>query len=230
MLPGFTLKQLQEKMGYTFKDVSLLEKALTHSSYANERKINKIDNYERLEFLGDAVLELVTSEFLYHEHPEMPEGQLTKLRASYVCEPSLALCAKSLDLGSYLFLGRGEASTGGRGRSSILCDVMEAIIGAVFLDAGIDVAKEYIHRIILNDLEDKALFYDAKTILQEKIQKLGRQLSYKVVKEEGPEHEKVYFVEAYMDEELIGTGNGQNKKSAEQDAAYQALKTKFANE
>lgn len=224
MLPEFTLKQLQEKLGYTFKDITLLKKALTHSSYANERKINKIDDYERLEFLGDAVLELVTSEFLYHENPEMPEGQLTKLRASYVCEPSLAMCAKSLELGSYLFLGRGEENTGGRGRSSILCDVMEAIIGAIFLDAGIEVAKEYIYRIILKDLDDKVLFYDAKTNLQEKIQKMGKQIHYEIVKEEGPEHEKIYYVEVYMDDQVIGSGSGQNKKTAEQDAAYQALK------
>lgn len=224
MLPEFTLKQLQEKLGYTFKDITLLKKALTHSSYANERKINKIDDYERLEFLGDAVLELVTSEFLYHENPEMPEGQLTKLRASYVCEPSLAMCAKSLELGSYLYLGRGEENTGGRGRSSILCDVMEAIIGAIFLDAGIEVAKEYIYRIILKDLDDKVLFYDAKTNLQEKIQKMGKQIHYEIVKEEGPEHEKIYYVEVYMDDQVIGSGNGQNKKTAEQDAAYQALK------
>jgi len=224
MLAGFTIEQLQKNIGYTFQNVALLKKALTHSSYANERKINKIDNYERLEFLGDAVLELVTSEFLYINHPDMPEGQLTKIRASYVCESSLAMCAKQLDLGSYLYLGKGEANTGGRERNSILSDVMEAIIGAIFMDSGIESAKEYIYRVVFKDLEDKALFYDAKTTLQEVVQKQGKTIQYKVIREEGPEHDKSYYVEAYLDDELVGNGVGHNKKTAEQAAAYTVLK------
>ena len=166
------LEELQEKIGYRFQDISLLKQALTHSSFANEQKINKLKNYERLEFLGDAVLELVSSEFLFKENPDMPEGQLTKLRASMVCEPALAYCARDLDIGSYILLGRGEEATGGRKRDSITSDVMEAIIGAIFLDGGIESAKKHIYRFILSDLEHKILFYDSKTILQE-----GRQAS-----------------------------------------------------
>ena len=132
------LQKLQDKIGYQFQDIALLKQALTHSSFANEQKINKLENYERLEFLGDAVLELVSSEFLFHENKDMPEGQLTKLRASMVCEPSLAYCAKDIGLGKYILLGRGEEATGGRDRDSIISDVMEAVIGAVFLDGGIE--------------------------------------------------------------------------------------------
>ncbi len=138
------LAQLQEKIGYRFSDEGLLRQAVTHSSFANEQKINKLSNYERLEFLGDAVLEMVSSEFLYKENPQMPEGQLTRLRASMVCEPALAYCARDIDLGSYILLGKGEEATGGRKRDSITSDVMEAVIGAIFLDGGIEEAKKYI--------------------------------------------------------------------------------------
>ena len=146
------LQKLQDKIGYQFQDIALLKQALTHSSFANEQKINKLENYERLEFLGDAVLELVSSEFLFHENKDMPEGQLTKLRASMVCEPSLAYCAKDIGLGKYILLGRGEEATGGRNRDSIISDVMEAVIGAVFLDGGIEYAKKFIFQFILSDL------------------------------------------------------------------------------
>ena len=143
------LKELQEKIGYQFRDETLLKQALTHSSFANEQKINKLGNYERLEFLGDAVLELVTSEFLFNENKDMPEGQLTRLRASMVCEPALAYCARDIRLGSYILLGKGEEATGGRKRDSIISDVMEAVIGAIFLDGGIENAKKYIYRCLL---------------------------------------------------------------------------------
>lgn len=218
------LKELQEKIGYQFKDETLLKQALTHSSFANEQKINKLGNYERLEFLGDAVLELVSSEFLYNENKDMPEGQLTRLRASMVCEPALAYCARDIRLGSYILLGKGEEATGGRKRDSIISDVMEAVIGAIFLDGGIENAKKYIYRFVLSDLEDKILFMDSKTLLQEEIQKNNTaQLRYELVGETGPDHDKEFRVEAYLDEKLIGTGVGRTKKAAEQQAAYEAL-------
>lgn len=220
----YTAKRLQEIIGYHFFDEGLLRQALTHSSYANERKINRCGDYERLEFLGDAVLELVTSEFLYRTYPQMPEGRLTKLRASMVCEPALAYCAKDLELGKYLFLGKGEAATGGRDRASITSDVMEAIIGAIFLDSGMEQAKYFIMRFILNDIEDKQLFYDSKTILQEQVQKTpGSALTYELISEEGPEHEKTFTVHALIDGRVMACGSGRSKKAAEQEAAYHVL-------
>ena len=218
------LEELQDKIGYRFQNTDLLKQALTHSSFANEQKINKLKDYERLEFLGDAVLELVSSEFLFRENPQMPEGQLTKLRASMVCEPALAYCAKDIDLGSYILLGRGEEYTGGRYRSSITSDVMEAIIGAIFLDGGRENAKKHIYRFILSDLENKILFLDSKTILQEEIQKKkDAQLRYELIGESGPDHNKQFTVDAYLNDVLIGSGTGRTKKAAEQQAAYEAL-------
>ena len=218
------LEELQDKIGYRFQNTELLKQALTHSSFANEQKINKLKDYERLEFLGDAVLELISSEFLFRENPQMPEGQLTKLRASMVCEPALAYCAKDIDLGSYILLGRGEEYTGGRYRSSITSDVMEAIIGAIFLDGGIENAKKHIYRFILSDLENKILFLDSKTILQEEIQKKkDAQLRYELIGESGPDHNKQFTVDAYLNDVLIGSGTGRTKKAAEQQAAYEAL-------
>ena len=218
------LEELQDKIGYRFQNTELLKQALTHSSFANEQKINKLKDYERLEFLGDAVLELVSSEFLFRENPQMPERQLTKLRASMVCEPALAYCAKDIDLGSYILLGRGEEYTGGRYRSSITSDVMEAIIGAIFLDGGIENAKKHIYRFILSDLENKILFLDSKTILQEEIQKKkDAQLRYELIGESGPDHNKQFTVDAYLNDVLIGSGTGRTKKAAEQQAAYEAL-------
>ncbi len=218
------LAQLQEKIGYRFLDEGLLRQAITHSSFANEQKINKLSNYERLEFLGDAVLEMVSSEFLYKENPQMPEGQLTRMRASMVCEPALAYCARDIDLGSYILLGKGEEATGGRKRDSITSDVMEAVIGAIFLDGGIEEAKKYIYRFILSDLENKILFMDSKTLLQEEVQKNNTaQLHYELIGETGPDHDKEFHVKAYLDGKEIGTGIGRTKKAAEQQAAYEAL-------
>ncbi len=220
----YTVERLEEVIGYHFYDKGLLRQALTHSSYANERKINRCGDYERLEFLGDAVLELVSSEFLYCRYPELPEGRLTKLRASMVCEPALAYCARDLELGKYLFLGKGEDATGGRDRASITSDVMEAITGAIFLDSGMEQAKYFIMKFILNDIEDKQLFYDSKTILQEQVQRTpGAVLSYELVSEEGPEHDKMFLVNVLIDGEVKACGKGKNKKAAEQEAAYRAL-------
>lgn len=218
------LGELEEKIGYTFEDKKLLQQALTHSSYANEMKINKFEDYERLEFLGDAVLELVTSDFLFRRRRENSEGRLTKWRASMVCEPALAFCAREISLEQYILLGKGEEATGGRGRDSIVSDVMEALIGAVYLDGGLEEASAFIHRFVLSDLEHKQLFYDAKTTLQEIVQQENNgALCYKLVREEGPQHDKIFEVEAYVGEKKVGTGSGHSKKAAEQQAAYQAL-------
>lgn len=218
------LLELEKKTGHKFHDKTLLKQAITHSSFSNEQKINKQKHYERLEFLGDAVLELVSSDFLFEEHPEMQEGQLTKLRASIVCEPSLAFCAKDLNLAEYIQLGKGEEATGGRGRDSIVSDVMEAIIGAIFLDGGMEPAKAYIHRYILSDLENKQLFFDSKTNLQEYAQgTLKTDVIYNLTGESGPEHDKVFEVEVVIDTKVCGHGKGRTKKAAEQQAAYEAL-------
>lgn len=217
------IEELEKKIGYRFKDAKLLLQALTHSSFSNEQKINRLPDYERLEFLGDAVLELVSSRFFFDANPEMSEGQLTRLRSSMVCEPALAFCARELQLESYILLGKGEEATGGRGRDSIISDVMEALIGAVYLDGGISEAEGLIRKYILSDLENKKLFYDSKSILQEQVQKLGRTLSYKLVDEIGPEHDKIFVVEAVLDGKTEGIGKGRNKKAAQQQAAYQVL-------
>ncbi len=218
------IQGLEERIGYQFRDKQLFKQALTHSSYVNEHRMDKLSCNERLEFLGDAVLEVVSSEFLYGKYPEKPEGELTKIRASMVCEPSLAYCASELDLGAYLRLGKGEDATGGRGRASVVSDAMEALIGAIYLDGGFANAKEFIHRYILNDMENKQLFYDSKTILQEMVQAgEGRRLEYEILKEEGPDHNKTFEIRALLDGKEIGRGSGRTKKAAEQLAAYRGI-------
>lgn len=218
------LKELEKRIGYQFHDHDLLRHALMHSSYTNEKHLKKYECNERLEFLGDAVLELVSSEFLYKDKPQVSEGELTKTRASMVCEPSLAFCARDIELGSYLLLGKGEEATGGRFRDSITSDAMEALIGAIYLDGGFTNAKEFIHRFVLSDLENKILFFDSKTILQEIVQaEKDSKVSYKLLKEEGPDHNKSFYVEVLIGEKSYGTGKGRTKKAAEQEAAYQAI-------
>ncbi len=218
------MRELEKKIGYCFKDKSLLKQALTHSSYANEQKINKTGDYERLEFLGDAVLELISSDFIFRENPMMPEGEMTKKRSSIVCEPALAFCAREISMEKYILLGKGEEATGGRRRDSIISDVMEATIGAIYLDSGMEEASQFIHKFILSDLEHKQLFYDAKTILQEMIQRENQgELHYKLIRENGPEHAKVFVVEAWIGKKKVGSGSGHSKKAAEQKAAYEAL-------
>ncbi|MBQ8639505.1 MAG: ribonuclease III [Lachnospiraceae bacterium] len=218
------MKELEATIGYQFRDPKLLELALTHSSYAHEHFSGKNQDNERLEFLGDAVLELVSSDYLYRHHEKYPEGELTKLRASIVCEPSLALCAETISLGRYLKLGRGEEATGGRNRASITSDAMEALIGAVYLDGGFANAKEFVTKFILNDLETKQLFYDSKTILQEIVQRdFSETLSYELVSEEGPDHDKKFKVRAKIGTKVYGEGVGHTKKSAQQIAAYQTI-------
>lgn len=217
--------ELEKKIGYKFENFDLLVNAMTHSSYANEHHISYTGNNERLEFLGDAVLEVASSEFLFHKYPDLPEGKLTKKRASMVCEPTLALCAREIPLGDYLLLGKGEEATGGRKRDSIVSDAMEALIGAIYLDGGFANAKEFINRFVLKDIENKQLFYDSKTTLQEIVQgQFEEDVRYVLVKEEGPDHNKSFYVEAILGEKVLGQGCGHTKKAAEQQAAYCAIK------
>jgi ribonuclease-3 len=217
------LKKFQEIIGYTFQNEQLLKQALTHSSYANEKHLKKLSDNERLEFLGDAVLEVVSSEFLFQNYPNLTEGQLTKFRASIVCEPTLATCTESIHLGDFLFLGKGEERTGGRTRKSVLSDAMEAVIGAIYLDGGFASAKEFVLKFIMTDIEHKHLFYDSKTILQEVVQGEHEQLTYVLLGETGPDHDKTFEVGVLIGREEISTGKGHTKKAAEQEAAYQAL-------
>ena len=219
-----TIEALEGKIGYTFRDRSLLVLALTHTSFANEAHSGHLGSNEGLGFLWDAVLGLVSSDFFYREKPKLSEGELTKLRASFVCEPALAYCAEQIPLPPYLLLGRGEEMTGGRLRPSIVSDAMEAVIGAIYLDGGLTPARAYIDRFILNDIEGKRYFYDAKTILQEEIQKdKDAVLSYELRGEEGPEHLKRFTVAALRDGVPLAEGEGSSKKEAEQRAAYAAL-------
>lgn len=215
---------IQHIIGYDFFDVQLLKTALTHSSYVNENHLSKQACNERLEFLGDAVLELVSSDFLFAELPHIPEGELTKLRASLVCEPALAFSAKAIDLGSYLLMGKGEEATGGRERDSITSDALEAVIGAIYLDGGLEKARTFTLTYVLNDYENKSLFHDSKTILQEIIQaQKGQEIEYRLIKEEGPDHNKTFYINVYINGDLYGEGYGRSKKSAEQKAAYEAV-------
>ncbi|MBQ8210005.1 MAG: ribonuclease III [Clostridia bacterium] len=211
-------------IGYTFKDKSLIQTALTHSSYANEMQ-GKIPFNERLEFLGDSVLGMITAEYLYKNHPEMPEGQLTKLRASLVCEKSLHKFADSIRLGEFMSLGKGEINTGGRERPSILADAFESVIAAIYLDAGFEEAKKFVLGFISNaSVEDNSIS-DYKSALQEIIQKNhGEILEYFMAGESGPDHAKTFIVEVKLNSNIIGTGTGRSKKQAEQMAAKEALR------
>lgn len=217
------IEELEKRICYEFKDKNLLIQALTHSSFSNEHKINKPENYERLEFLGDAVLELFSSRFLFEKNRDWNEGKLTQKRSSIVCEPTLAYCARQIGIQEYIRLGKGEEATGGRNRDSITSDVLEAILGAIYLDGGMDRAKEFVYRFVLEDYDEKQLFYDSKSILQERVQKDGQTICYRLIKEEGPEHEKIFEIEVLIDGVSKATGIGKNKKAAEQQAAYAVL-------
>ena len=217
------LDGFQKIIQYQFNNIGLLKNALTHSSYANEKKTGNYKDNERLEFLGDAVLELTSSEFIYTGNPDMNEGKMTRLRASLVCEPTLAMCARQIHLQEYIMLGKGEDLTGGRTRDSIISDALEALIGAIYLDGGFANAKEFIHRFVLNVLENKQLFYDSKTILQEVVQAHGLEVEYELTGEEGPEHDKKFHVIAKAGDLFVVKGTGHTKKAAQQQAAYNAL-------
>lgn len=218
------LSELQQKIGYTFTDVSWLELALRHSSYANEHNLGHEGCNERLEFLGDAVLELVSSEYLYDHYPQLPEGQLTKLRASLVCEPTLAYDARLFGLEHYLLLGKGEDATGGRKRDSVVSDALESVIGAIFKDGGFAQARAFILRFVMDDVEHKQLFHDSKTHLQEMIQATSEEsVRYEITGESGPDHNKKFAAQVWLGTRLLGEGEGHSKKAAEQQAAYQAI-------
>ena len=221
---GKDLRELERKIGYRFHDFQLLKKSMIHSSYANEMHLPKYECNERLEFLGDAVLEVISSEFLFFDESKMQEGDLTKWRASIVCEPSLAFCARQIHLGDYLLLGKGEEVTGGRKRDSITSDAMEALIGAIYIDGGFASAKEFVEKFVLNDLDNRKLFYDSKTILQESVQANFKEaISYRLIGEEGPDHNKSFYSAVFIGQEKYGTGVGRTKKAAEQEAAYQSI-------
>ena len=218
---------LETKLGYVFHRLELLENALYHSSYTNEHRGAGISSNERLEFLGDAVLGFVTAEYLYTKHPDMPEGDLTRIRAALVCEESLHEVAQYLGLGEYLRLGRGEEQGGGRCRPSILADATESVFAAVYLDGGMDAASDLIHRVLLDKEREEVVEErrrDYKTLLQEHIQrKAGQELTYCMVREEGPDHAKTFVTEVRLNGTAIGEGSGHSKKESEQMAAKSAL-------
>lgn len=226
------LKELSEKMGIAFEDISLLHKALTHTSYANEFKLYTVEHNERLEFLGDAILDAIISDELFCRYPNLPEGELTKARAAIVCEGSLADSAHTIGIGSYLLLGRGENASGGRERASILADAFEAIIGAIYIDSGLETCRTFVLKCLGADL-DKITFghysRDYKTLLQEVVQqKPDRHIQYDLINETGPDHNKEFTISVVINGETFGVGVGKSKKDAEQKAAREAL-TKLKN-
>lgn len=220
------MMSLEGRLGYNFKNISLLKNALVHTSYANEVR-NGVTSNERLEFLGDSVLSLIVSDHIFNKFSGMPEGELTRLRASLVCEKSLCSFARELDLGHFLYLGKGEDKGGGRDRDSILADAFEAVLAAIYLDGGMDAAKEYVMRFVLREIEThtEENTKDYKTILQEIIQRNPEEtVSYILTGSDGPDHDKSFTVEVHLNSNVIGEGTGKSKKQAEQMAAKQALK------
>lgn len=217
------MSELEKKLGYKFNNYSLLRAALSHSSYANENK-NTVKSNERLEFLGDSVLGTIVAEHLYKTMPRNSEGDLSRTRAALVCEKNLNEVAQSLELGGFLLLGKGEAAGGGRERPSILADAVEAIIAAVYLDGGYDAAREIVNRFILKKAAKKTELGDYKTALQELVQRqLDQVLTYTLVSETGPDHEKKFITEVSLNDEVIGVGEGRSKKQSEQSAAHAAI-------
>ncbi|HLR21385.1 MAG TPA: ribonuclease III [Tissierellaceae bacterium] len=222
------LSPLEDNLNYSFKDDNLVKRALTHSSYANEHQLGITKSNERLEFLGDTILNLIVSQYLYNKYPNYPEGELTKIRAKVVCESSLAYAARKIDLGKYLLLGKGEEATGGRNRESILADACEAIVGAIYIDSDFKTTNKFlleqfevdiVHAVAKGDL-----FIDYKTELQERLQRSGKvRVEYVVNREEGPDHSKIFYMDILINEQVVGTGRGRNKKEAEQMAAKEAL-------
>ena len=226
------IKDLETAIGYRFQNVTLLQNALTHSSYANEHWHNSLLSNERLEFLGDSILGMVVAEYLYRNYPDRPEGELTRMRADMVCEAALAVVAGQLDLGKHLLLGHGEEMFGGRERASILADAVESVIAACFLDGGMDAARGVIERFILCHVPTQKLHNkDDKTALQELVQqKKDQQIVYVLAGESGPDHDKKFSVELMLNGQLVGCGIGSSKKRAEQDAAKNALGKLFPGE
>lgn len=222
---SISFSELENQIGYCFKNQEYIYEALSHSSYANEKKKQRKSN-ERLEFLGDSVLSVIVSQYLFEHYPDLPEGELTKIRAALVCEKSLHRFALKINLGDYLLLGKGEAHTGGRERPSILADAFEAVIAAIYLDGGLESARKHILNFIPKNIPEKRsmLFGDYKTALQEVIQKNPEEkVDYQLIEESGPDHNKTFVVEVYLNSNVIGKGIGKSKKEAEQMAAKEAL-------
>ena len=219
------IKDLEAAIGYRFSNITLLQNALAHSSYANERWHNSLMSNERLEFLGDSVLGMLVADHLYRNFPDRPEGELTRMRADMVCESALAAVAERLELGSHLLLGKGEEQGGGRSRGSILADAVESVLAACYLDGGMEAAKDFVSRFILVNVPvAKLKNADHKTALQELVQQKKNQvITYKLVGESGPDHDKVFTVELSLNGEVVGTGTGSSKKRAEQEAAKNAM-------
>lgn len=215
--------ELENLIGYNFIDKSHLDIAFTHKSYTNENLVKKHQSYERYEYLGDAILEFLVSRYLFESYPDMPEGELTKLRASIVCEFTLSKLSRELKLGDYGYFSKGERKTGGYKRDSILCDMFESLLGAIYLDGGLDAADDIVKRLLLTDIEHKKLYYDSKSKLQEYSQKNNISLKYNLLSETGPEHDKNYYVNVTLDDKIIAEGIGHSKKTAEQNAAFAAL-------
>ena len=226
------IKDLETAIGYRFQNIQLLQNALTHSSYANERWHNSLLSNERLEFLGDSVLGMLVAEYLYRNFPNRPEGELTRMRADMVCEQTLAAAANRIGLGTHLLLGHGEEQGGGRNRNSILADAMESVIAACFLDGGMEAALKVVQQFILVEVPVTKLHNaDYKTKLQELVQQKKNQvLSYALVGESGPDHDKSFQVEVSLNGKVVGKGTGSSKKRAEQDAARCAMESLFPEE
>lgn len=222
-----SIKTFEKNINYIFKNQGLLKEALTHSSFSNERKENMVHNNERLEFLGDAVLSIVISDYLFKNHVDLPEGELTKIRSKIVCESTLGECAKRIELGEFMFFGKGEEMTGGRKRTSILADAFEALIAAIYLDGGVEESntfimshmKDFIHNAI-----NGKVFLDYKTHLQEVVQiRKDNRIKYEIIGEEGPDHCKMFYTQVKLNDIVIGYGKGRSKKEAEQEAAKMAI-------
>ena len=226
------IKDLENAIGYRFQNLTLLQNALAHSSYANERWHDSLKSNERLEFLGDSILGMVVAEYLYRNFPDRPEGELTRMRADMVCEKALAAIAERISLGQHLLLGHGEEQGGGRNRNSILADAVESVIAACFLDGGMEAARSFIDRFVLADVPVRKLRNaDYKTALQELVQQKKNQvLSYELVGEEGPDHNKTFRVSVRLNGKPVGEGTGSSKKRAEQDAAHAAIQLLFPEE
>ena len=220
----YPIEELEKRIGWKFKNRDYLSTALTHSSLMNERVINITGDYERQEFLGDAVLELIVSDRIFKENPGFDEGELTNLRSSLVCERSLALAAKQLELSEFILMGKGDDIQGSRYRDSIVSDVFEALIGALYLDGGMEAAAAFVNRFVLTDYKNRVLYIDSKSVLQTYVQQRGLTLQYELIEETGPDHARNFVMAALIDGREEGRGSGRSKKLAEQAAAYEAYK------
>ena len=229
-MKDYPLSELETIIGYKFSNIAHLETALTHKSYVNEKMIKRYVSYERYEFLGDAILEFIVSRYLFEHYADMSEGELSKLRSSLVCEFTLSKVARELHYGQYARFSKGEYQTGGANRDSILCDMFESVLGAIYLDGGIEEAYAYVERFLLTDIEHKQRFYDAKSKLQEFVQKRKQSLSYELLSETGPDHDKQFTVRVLIDETEMARKTAHSKKTAEQYAAFEVLENLMKQE